>query len=96
MGSTDDVVTVVDVQAQVLAARGRAGDAVELALRAIDGPGDTDMLWLVGDAWEVCGRVLLGAGQPVEGVDALARAADEYGRRGAVSLVKRLRAAAGV
>lgn len=101
VGSADDlatVITAVDVQAQILAARGQAPEAVVLARTAVDKLGDTDMLSLIGEAWEVYGRVLLTEGRRDAGADALVRAAEAYERKGAVALVAgvaSLRAAAG-
>jgi class 3 adenylate cyclase/tetratricopeptide (TPR) repeat protein len=79
------------VQARVLAHRGKLEEAEQLAREAIALLEETDMLAMQGDGYVDLADVLLGAGRTGEAADALEQALDRYERKKNLAMAAQVR-----
>jgi len=94
LGEADDVTTQAawrQTKALVSSARGRHGEADQLAHEAISWTEQTDCLELQGDAYNDLGDVLEAAGRRDEAMAAWQEALDRYERKELIPLARRVR-----
>jgi tetratricopeptide (TPR) repeat protein len=94
LGASDDAITQMlwrQVRAKVLARRGEPAEAARLGREAVAICEGTEVLDAQGDAYADLAEVLLLAGEPEEGAEALEQARARYERKGNVVMAGRIR-----